>query len=220
MDYFGDESGHLKGVLLGDCDVCVIAVVAGDRVSCSRCPKKAVRNVDDIPEAKWHDLLDKQKRRLLQCFAETDHLEYGYVKFEREQLHSIDNYHLLHQDVSLPPSWDLALAGYAYGEILYEMGVPEENMTTFTFDRISSKKQSEKVANHFQDYVSDVNTFIRGSRESKGIQAADCFAGAVADDLRHGTDWLDYLDQDRITTCTYSSLAKLEGDLYRCETGP
>ncbi|WP_324757133.1 DUF3800 domain-containing protein [Haloarcula sp. GH36] len=220
MDYFGDESGHLKGVLQGDCEICVMAIVAGDKVSCGQCAKRAVRNIDDIPEAKWNDLLDKQKRRLFECLADNEHIEFGFATFTQEKLRSVDGYHYLHQDVKFPPAWDLALAGYAYGEILYEMGASNENIATFTFDRISSKKQSEKVADHFQEYVPGVSPFIKGSRQSPGIQTADCLAGAVAEDHKGESDWLSNLDQSNITECSYSSLAKLETDLHRYETEP
>ncbi len=213
MDYFGDASGHFKGVLQGDCEVCVVAIVAGDQVSCGRCPKRTVRRVDDIPEAKWHDLLDKQKRRLFECFADNDHIQFGYAVFRQEQLKSMDDYHLLYQDVSFPPKWDLALEGYAYGEILYEMGADEDGRPVFEFDRVSAKKQSEKVENHVKTFVPDINTFIKGSRQSNGIQAADCLAGAVSEDLRKGTNWLDYLDSEDVVECSETSLIQVENDL-------
>lgn len=212
MDYFGDESGHLKGVLQEDCEVCVIGVVGGTRVSCGSCPKRAVRRVEDIDEAKWNNMLDKQKRRVLECFSEKD-LQFGYVQFTREKLHTMDEYHQLYQDVSFPPAWDIALAGYAYGEVLYELGAPDDRMATFTFDRISSRKQSEKLLEHVYEFADDVNPFIEGSKASSGVQAADCLAGAIAEDIRKDTDWKSYLDGVDIVECTATSLAKLETDL-------
>lgn len=220
MDYFGDESGHLKGLLQGDCEVCVIAVVGGDRVACGSCPKKTVRRVDDISEARWYDLFDVQKRRLFECFAENDHLQFGYSIFRKRQLESLRKSHLLFQDVDLPPPWDLALAGYAYGEILFEMGAREENLATFTFDRISSQKQSEKVADHVSAFVDVDNIFYEGSRQVAGIQAADCLAGAVAEDIRKGTEYMDRLDDDAVYECTPTSIAQLEHDLHEYDTGP
>lgn len=219
MDYFGDESGHLKGVLNGDCEVFVIGVVGGDRVSCGRCPKQAVRNIKDISEAKWNDLLDKQKRRLFECFRDNDHLEFGYAAFTREQLHSVDLYHYLYQDVSFPPDWDLALTGYAYGEILYEMGAPQEQLATFTFDQIASKKQSKALEDHVNAFVSDVQMFIGKSKQVPGIQAADCLAGGIAEDLKRDTNWLDYLETDAVS-CAETALIQLENDLHTYETAP
>ncbi|MEA5387143.1 DUF3800 domain-containing protein [Haloarculaceae archaeon H-GB11] len=220
MDYFGDESGHLKGVIQGDCEICVLAVVGGDRMSCGRCPKQAVRRVDDIAEAKWNDLLDKQKRRLFECFADNDHLEFGYGIFHRDQLKSLPNSHLLFQDVTLPPAWDLALAGYAYGEILFEMDADKERRATFAFDRISSAKQSEAVEKHLSRFVPDVKSDYVGSRQEHGVQAADCLAGAVAEDWKYGTDWLDYLDGNIVTRANHAALAQLQHDLTQYETGP
>lgn len=220
MDYFGDESGHLKGVLQGDCEVCVMAIVGGDRVSCGRCPKKTVRNITDVCEAKWNDLLEVQKRRLFECFSDSDHLEFGFATFNREQLESLDKYHLLYQDVNLPPTWDLALAGYAYGEILFEMGADDDTHSTLTFDRISSKTQSQKVADHVTQFVSPSQVFIEGSRKASGIQAADCLAGGVAEDIKRGTDWLSYLNDDRIIECSHASLIQLENDLTSYSTAP
>lgn len=212
MDYFGDESGHLKGVLQGDCDVCVVGVVGGVKYKCMRCPKRAVDRVDDLEEARWTDMFDTQKRRFLECIADLD-LEFGYVAFDQDKLHTMDNYHYLYQDVSFPPAWDLVLAGYAYGEVLYEMGAPDEHRAIFTVDRISSRKQTEKMIDHVCDFVPGVNPFIAGSKGSKGVQAADCLSGAIAEDMRKGTEWRSYLDDLTMIECTATSLAKLETDL-------
>lgn len=210
MDYFGDVSGDLRGLLNGDSEVVVVGIVGGDRISCGRCAKKAVRRVDDIQEAKWNDLTDVQKRRLFECFAEQDRLEFGYVIYDRQRLHSMDEYHYLYQNVSFPPDWDLALTGYAYGELLFEMDVTDDQRSTFTFDRVASKAQSKAVKNHVEEYVPATNVFIEGSQQSSGIQAADCLAGGVAEDMKRDTDWLDYLDGADVTTASYTSLMKLE----------
>jgi len=213
MDYFGDESGHLKGVLQGDCEVCVYGVVGGIRIDCVRCANRAVRNVQDIDEAKWNDLLDTQKRRLIDCFAEQD-LEFGYALFTRDSLHSIDYCYYMHDDRSIPPAWDLALAGYSYGEILYEMGAHNKRRGTLTFDKVASNKQSKALARHAREFV-ELSCFPGNSKDQPGIQAADCFAGAVAEDHKNGTDWLDSLDGAEITECSSWALTKLEADLSR-----
>jgi len=213
MDYFGDESGHFKGVLQGNCEVCVVAVVAGDRISCGSCPKKTVRRIDDIPEAKWNDLMEHQKRRLFECFADQDHISFGYATFTQDQLYTLENYHRLHQDVEFPPAWDLALKGYAYGEILYEMGADTEDISVFEFDRVASKKQSEAVVEHIHSFVPGTNVFYKGSRKIAGIQAADCLAGAVSEDLRKGTDWLSHLTDQEVVECSETALIQLENDL-------
>lgn len=191
----------------------MVAVVAGDHIACAQCPKRAVRRISDISEAKWNTLLETQKRRLFECFADNEHLSFGYALFTRDQLHTLENYHLLYQDVNLSPAWDLALEGYAYGEILFEMGAREEHRCIFTFDRIASKKQSEAVAQHVRHFVPDTKVFIEGSRQNAGIQAADCLAGAVAEDFKRDTNWLDYLSDHDLVECSPASLVQLENDL-------
>lgn len=213
MDYFGDASGHLKGLLSKNCDVYVAAVVGGDKVSCSRCPKRAVRRVDDLDEARWGNMLDKQKRRLIECFSENEHLEFGYAAFDRKKLHSLELSHLLYQDVEFPPAWDLAVEGWAYGEILFELGAPDERRMEFFFDRVISKPQSKAVSEHVQDFITELDPFIVESKGNKGIQAADCFAGAVAEDIKSDTNWLDEIDDDRIVECSANTLVQLEAQL-------
>jgi len=219
MDYFGDASGHLRGLLTGACDVYVAAVVAGDRMSCGRCAKRAVRRVDDIPEAKWNDLMPKQKRRLFECFADNDHIEFGYVEITQDQLQSLQLSHLLYQD-ALSLDWDLALEGYAYGELLFEMDADEEQIATFTFDRVASKAQSEAVLNHINHFVDDVNVFYEGSRKSAGIQSADCLAGGVAEDLTSDSKWLSNLDNENIYDRSHLAILQLEKDLEEFYSEP
>ncbi|QZY01247.1 hypothetical protein [Halobaculum roseum] len=163
---------------------------------------------------------DVQKRRMMGCFSDNDHLQFGYAKFERHQLQSLQLSHLLYQNVCLPPDWDLALEGFAYGEVLFEMGAPEEQRATFTFDRVASTPQCKAVRDHVLEFVGDVEVSYKGSRKEGGIQAADCFAGAVAEDLKRDTDWLSYIDERRITESSFSSLAQLENKLHEYETGP
>lgn len=220
MDCFGDASGHLRGVLLGDCEVYIAAVVAGDRIGCGMCPKRTVRNVTDISEAKWNNLTETQKRRLFDCFADQNHLRFGYAKFTQRQLETLQHYHLLYQNVNFPPAWDLALEGYAYGEILFELDARDERRVQFEFDRVASRKQSEVVAQHVQHFVPDTKTYIAGSRQSHGVQAADCLAGAVAEDFKYGTDWLDTLADRDIVECSHASLVQLERNLSNYRTGP
>ncbi len=214
MRAYGDESGHLRGLLNGDCEVYVVGIVAGTQLDCFRCPKATVRRVTNIPEAKWNDLTDVQKRRLFECFASTDGLQFGYAVFTKEQLHTLQNYHLLYQNVSFPPAWDLALTGYAYGEILFDMGLVDHyHRPVFTFDRISSRPQCEAVRTHIHQFVPTLRVQFNGSRQVHGIQAADCLAGAVAEDQKHGTDWLDYLSDHTVIETYATALVQLENDL-------
>jgi len=216
MDGFGDVSGHFRGLLNRECEVVVVGVVMGPRIDAQRCPKKAVRNVQDIKEARWNDLTITQKRRLLDCFSDNENLQFGYSKFTRDKLVRLHSHHLLFQNVEFPPAWDLALTGWAYGEILFEHDAMEERRVIFTFDRVASKPDSNKVVDHVETFVS-VNDFAADSQSSPGVQAADCFAGAVAEDHKRDTDWLSYIDDDRVTDCTSQSLVQLEHALTEAD---
>lgn len=215
MECFGDVSGHFRGLIQHDCEVVVVGLVIGYRVAAARCPNRAVRNVADIREAKWNDLKEKQKRRMVECLQENDALEFGYAKFTAGMLHRLEKHYLLHQDVSFPPAWDLTLTGYAYGEIMFEYDVTEERRVIFYADRVASKPQTEDLLAHVTEYVNLDQHFIAESTDVKGVQAADCFAGAVAEDHKRGTDWLSNIDDDRITVATNNCLTKLEHDLDR-----
>lgn len=220
MVYFGDASGHLRGVLNGDCEVYVAAVVGGDKIRCGKCAKQAVRRIDDLPEAKWNSLKQTPKRRLVDCLADHQSISLGVAQFTREKLQSLNNYHLLYQDISFPPDWDLALEGYAYGEILYEMNAKDDQRPVFEFDRVSSKEQSVAVRDHVEKFVPETNIFFQGSRQSNGIQTADCLAGAVAEDFKSNTEWLSRIDDDRIVECSNFSLIQLEQRLSEHSTAP
>jgi len=214
MDAFGDVSGHFRNLLSAECEVAVVGVALGDGILAGRCPKQTVRNVTDIAEARWNDLTDVQKRRFIDCIADEERLDFGYAKFTRDQLHSLKNHYLLHQVGGMSPAWDLALTGYAYGEILFEAGARDETRNVFKLDRVGSKPQSQVIADHISQFIPNVNPFIEGSRKSAGIQAADCFAGAVAEDHKRGTDWLSEISDDRIVRAGSTALIQLESDLY------
>lgn len=213
MQAFGDVSGDLRGLIRGHCDVVVVGVVFGDSIQAGRCPKRTVRRVDDIPEAKWNDLTDVQKRRLFECSRESDDLSFGCAVFQRDKLHTLKDHYLLHQDVEFPPAWDLALTGYAYGEILFDKGAADARRVIFEFDRVASKPQSEAIVDHVQTFVPETKAFIEGSRQSPGIQAADCLAGGIAEDEKSSTEWCETTGEDRIHRCSESALIQLENDL-------
>ncbi|WP_247730908.1 DUF3800 domain-containing protein [Halovivax limisalsi] len=213
MQGYGDVSGHFRGLIQGDCDVVVVGVVFGDQIQAGRCAKKTVRNIQHVEEAKWNDLNETQKRRILECFEEVRGLEFGYSLFTREKLRRLEDQYLLYQDVSFPPDWDLALTGYAYGELLLEYGALDARRVIFEFDRVASDAQSNSVATHIGTFVPEATIQVGSSHNTPGIQAADCFAGAIAEDYKKETDWLSILDSETITDCTAGALIQLENDL-------
>jgi len=213
MDAFGDVSGTFRGLITHHCPVVVVGVVIGDRIAASRCPKNTIRNVQDVQEAKWRNMTEVQKRRMIDCFADNDHLEFGYAVFTADDLHELACHYLLHQGVDFPPAWDIALTGYAYGEILFEYGAREERRVVFETDRMASKPQWDSMINHVERFVPSVSSYVKGSQENPAVQAADCLAGATAEDHKRNTDWLSEIADDRIVNCSQLSLIQLENDL-------
>ncbi len=213
MDAFGDVSGHFRNLISHECEVVVAGIVMGNKREAMRCPKKTVRNVNNVKEARWNDLTDIQKRRMVECLADNDYLSFGYTMYTADQLHDLSCNYLLHQDVGVPEPWDLALTAYAYTEILFQHGANEENRLIFYLDRVASKKQTNRVIGKVQDLVELDQVFISDSAKVKGVQAADCFAGAVAEDARRGTSWLDEFDHNQITEAKPAGLPRLENDL-------
>lgn len=218
MKYFGDASGHLRNLLHGECEVYVAGVVGGDPNDCLRCPKRAVRRVSDIDEARWADLQDVQKRRLFDCFVESD-ISFGYVKITAQQLQQLEHSYLLYQNVSFPPDWDLAVEAHAYAEILRRLTSIDRETFEFVFDRIIANKQSNAVANQIEQIVGDVSASFISSHSSHGVQAADCFAGAVAEDHKSDTARIEQVDQDTAVP-SQSVLSRLEERLVQHEPEP
>jgi hypothetical protein len=165
-------------------------------------------------------MTDVQKRRLFECFAGQDDLQFGYATFTRDQLHTVDNYHLIYQGLRGELDWDLALTGFAYGEVLFEFGAPDEQRVVFEFDRIASKPQTRLVGEHVETFVDSANWFGTHSEDNPGIQAADCLAGAVTEDYKFDTNWLDYLADEDCYEVSAASLIQLEALLAEYEAGP
>lgn len=192
MYAYGDESGHLRNLLDGSCEVFVLAVVAGKQHDCIACPKQAVRRITDLDEARWTDLLEPQKRRVMDCLTDsTRELSYGYIVLRRPDLDSLDGSYLLHQDRAFDVEWDLGTIGHGYAHILER--VADQALSSFTFDRLFGNAQSEAIRRVIQRPHLNTDVYHDVSHGTKGIQAADCLAGAVAESHRGGDDWLEEL---------------------------
>lgn len=222
MQAFGDVSGHLKSVLSKEDPYCVVGVVIGGKIPAGRCAKKTVRNISDIKEAKWRDLLPKQKRRFLERLREEEELSFGCAIYDRRSLMGLECYHHLFEDVCFPPDWDIALKGYAYGEILFEHGCDQEQYRPFELDRVASTEQSRAIVHHVRAFVPDIQPSIRASHDSAPIQTADCIAGAIRETkMERGEDWSRLLGDLDLSRCGSAALAQLENDLHRYDrTGP
>lgn len=207
MELYGDESGHLRSLLEGDEDLFVLAVVAGKSEDCMRCPKRAVRDVTDIDEARWSDMTDIQRRRLMDCLADYEpDLSFGYVALEQRDLLRLQNYYRLYED-NLTRDWDLCVIADCYAKLVGELLQIEGNHT-FTFDRLFSKKMSGKIVDEMNNMIPELEIRHDDSRRVTGIQSADCLAGAVRDERLRGGDWLDTFE--RVTDVTEPALTAVE----------
>lgn len=105
MPYYGDISGHFRGLLRDEFETCAVGVVGGPKTDCARCPKRAIRRVQDMNEAKWYDMKFKEKRRFFECFDEyTPPLSYGYAAFSKDDFTRLRNHYKLFEDVNFPLS--------------------------------------------------------------------------------------------------------------------
>ncbi len=198
MYAFGDESGHPSDPIKGREPFCV-AVVAGEEEDCIRCPKRAVRRVSDIDEAKWNDLTDTQKRRVIDCFREhRDSLLLGYGIIQHSELMAMRRHRFYDDSLFDGRPTDMCIQGIAYSVVLQELDFEDRPGNRFVFDRIHSSKQAEHVKEQVQNRFTKTKITFKESRTTKGIQAADCLAGAAIEPERGGRDWLDSLEDDTV----------------------
>lgn len=217
MELYGDESGHLRSLLGGDEDLFVLAVVAGSPECCIRCPKRAVRNVTNIEEARWSDLTATQRRRLVDCLVECEpDLSFGYVAIEQNDLHGLQNHYRLYED-DLRYDWDLCVIADCYASIVGKLLQSSESQT-FTFDRLVSKKMSKKVVETMRETIPELEICHDDSRKVTGIQTADCFAGVVRGNRLRDQSWLDEFED--VSDVTESALATVEERLLGVKTVP
>jgi hypothetical protein len=217
MELYGDESGHLRSLLEGDEDLFVLAVVVGDPECCVRCPKRTVRDVRNIEEAKWSELTDTQRRRMIECLAGCKpSLSFGYVTIKQSDLLQLQDHYRLYED-DLRYGWDLCVIADCYASISGEL-LQGKGAHTFTFDRLFSKKMSERVIDMMTEMTPELEVRHADSRKVTGIQTADCFAGAVREDRLRKQNWLDELEE--VSNVTESALATVEERLLDLKTGP
>lgn len=195
MKIYGDESGHLRSLLNGQCDIFVLATVAGDEYDCGSCPKRAVRRITDLEEAKWNDMSENQKRRTIDCFSETDQeLRFAYITLTLEDIQDLSNSYLIHQERAFDIDWDLAVIGHAYAQLLADFSGAIN--PDFIFDRLFKQKQSDQIATVIEQNCTGVGVSHQSSHQVRGIQAADCIAGAISETCQFKHDWLGHLDAE------------------------
>jgi hypothetical protein len=215
--YFGDASGDLRGLRDQNCQVYVVSVVRGEVHECRRCAKRTVQQVENVPEAKWNNLREVQKRRAFDILAESD-LDFGIAKITWVELHQLDDAYLLHEG-RFRRDWDIALEARAYAEIVSMLGT-ESTQIDFTFDRVASASQSDDIVEWIKQINPQIFPDFTGSRQEHGIQTADCLAGAVAEDHKRGTTWVDKISDDRIAICDETVLSNFQLQLHTYESDP
>lgn len=166
----------------------------------------------DLDEAKWSDLTGYQKRRVVDCFAEQERdLSYGYIALSQSDLQQLDNAYLLHQDRAFDMDWDLSVIGHGYAHILRRM-IRDEEHIEFTFDRLFGKAQSDQVRRTINRSSLNMDIQHKSSHGTRGIQAADCVAGLVAETYRGGEDWMNNL-HERTTDLSHNFIDILNDEL-------
>lgn len=221
MNVYGDESGHLRNLLNGQCDVFVLAIVAGNEHDCGGCPKRAVRRATDMAEAKWNEMSTNQKRRTLNCFDEADRdLYLGYVTVSREDIEELPHSYRIHQGRAFRIDWDLAVIAHGYARLLGDISKHADSELRFTFDRLFKKKQSDEIAALIEEERPGTEISHGSSRQIRGIQAADCLAGAVSEMYRNDQNWFQHFETE--LHCKTNELKRTLSDQlqYEQETVP
>lgn len=210
MAYFGDVSGHFRGLLNGHCDVCVVAVVAGDPLNCQRCPKRTMRRVSGQDQARWNELKEVEKRRFFQCLnKEGPSLSIGFGTYKQEQLNSLQSSHMLYLD-DRATDWDIALKALSYTEVLMEMTEGSQSID-FTADQFASTPQRQTLVDMIENRLNYVSASTASAKQKVGIQTADCVAGGIREQCEGGEPWMDYLDDTKIIpNINHWSLAALQ----------
>ncbi|QCD64850.1 MULTISPECIES: DUF3800 domain-containing protein [Halomicrobium] len=163
-----------------------------------------------MDEAKWYDMKTVEKRRFMECLGENSPpLEFGYAVFELDDFTNLRSHYKLFQDVSFPPIWDIAIRGIAYTEILYELS--GDTNIEFYPDQFRSGVQTDKLCEVIENRLKKAEIECVSSEQVDGVQAADCLAGAVAEEQKGGTPWLEHTNaESQIAECSSWTLIELE----------
>jgi|APHM01.1.fsa_nt_gi hypothetical protein len=158
----------------------------------------------------------KQKRRLFSYLSDSN-LNLGIARIQTRGLADLNGWYKLF-NYKFDLDWDLALEARAYAEIVPRLS--GEQHTEFVFDRVNSPRQSDRVVSRVEELLNDTDVSFEGSRQEKGIQTADCLAGAAAEDERHDTDWLDKLSEGRLIECGDAVLSRFDISVHTYNTDP
>lgn len=214
MPLYGDESGHFRSVLEGEDDVVVVAVVSGPENACIRCPSRTVDRRGELDEAKWSDLNDVEKRRFADCLRDSqDSLKCGFAAFSRDALHRMSYSYRFHEEGKFEYNRDVSAMAWCYCELVSQI-VPNDQRDTIVFDQFFHRSQSENLKEMLSQRVNDrISVEYDTPHGSKGIQSADCIAGAVSEHRRGGYNWLERLDESTVIDATDPVGAHIQHEL-------
>jgi len=219
---YGDESGQFEDALENRGPFSLGIVACAESMDCVRCPKRAVRRATDLTEARWYDMTDTQKRRFIDCLNDLDgKVLVGYAVLTHADFDRVRRSHdvyKLHQDALFGNSpTDMCIMGLVYAEILKRMGVEDDPLNRFVFDRVYSSKQSGFVKSAFENEFHELSTEHANSRKKQGVQAADCVAGAAAESKGVGETGIEEINDD-LFTLPQRRFSKLSGTV--CNRNP
>ncbi len=163
-----------------------------------------------MDEAKWTSMTSVQKRRAIECLNEPDrNVRLGYLVLTQERINALSNSHELYHGSNLDTHADVTCLGVGYAHVL-ETLTETPSRVRFTFDQFYSPSQSKAIKRVLDDEVELFDSKYGSSHSVRGVQSADCVAGAVSEKYRGGTDWEREFDSSRAIDCTESFCEALD----------
>lgn len=133
---FGDESGNFRNLLNGHCSHFSLSIVVGDRFASMGCVKGAIRRAEDLQEARWNELTDLQKRRVIDEINSRA-VEIFYLVIDRDDLRDIKHNFALYDADRMTVRPSSYATATMYAALLGEAGL--QDIDRFNFDRITSR---------------------------------------------------------------------------------
>ena len=193
MYAFGDESGNFRNLLSGNEPYFALAVVAGDSDACRACAARTIRLSDSMKKAKWNELTDVEKRRFIDTVSDRD-VRVAYAVTEQSDFNRMRHSYALYEAGRMGIRPTSFVTGTMYAALLLSF---EDSVSTFEFDKVWSDDISETVVGVLQEVGASFDPSPVISSQSKGVQTADCAAGAVREHVLDGgwqsalRDWRD-----------------------------
>jgi len=196
-----------------------MGIVYGNELDCQRCPQRTLRRLDDVPEVKWNNLRNHQKRRVIECID--DEIErIHWITIDRQMLNDLDHSYALYNHDVFDIERDLAIIAIGYREMLFPIDTSSGNQYEFIFDQLFDSHTSGAVNSKINRSLDEWSVEYGNSRRIGGIQSADCVAGAASEDYSTDSDWLDIIAEDKSESFTDEMLMRVEHRLHESRTEP